>query len=227
MSDSIANKQQAVFDKTQVYGLEEAVSLVKQTAKAKFDESLDLAVMLGIDSRKSDQQVKRALVLPKGLGKTVKIAVFADGPEAREAKDAGADVVGMEDLAKSMTDGQSSYDLVIATPSSMKVVGRLGPILGPKGLMPNPKLGTVTQKVAQAVKDGRAGRLQFKADKGGVVHCSVGRVGFDVVDLVENIRAIVEDLRKAKPATSKGVYIKKVVLSSTMGCGIQVKLSDI
>ncbi|MEY4055578.1 MAG: hypothetical protein RL519_913 [Pseudomonadota bacterium] len=204
------------------YALTEAIGIVKKAATAKFDESVDLAVNLGIDAKKSDQNVRGSVVLPAGTGKSVRVAVFAQGDKAAAAKAAGAEVVGMDDLAESIKAGKIDFDVVIASPDTMRVVGQLGQILGPRGLMPNPKVGTVTADVAQAVKNAKAGQVQFRADKGGVVQCTVGRVSFTPEQLQQNIAALVEALNKAKPATSKGVYLRKVSVSSTMGPGIRV-----
>jgi len=204
------------------YALTEAIGIVKKAATAKFDESVDLAVNLGIDTEKSDQNVRGSVVLPAGTGKSVRVAVFAQGDKAAAAKAAGAEVVGMDDLAESIKAGKIDFDVVIASPDTMRVVGQLGQILGPRGLMPNPKVGTVTADVAQAVKNAKAGQVQFRADKGGVVQCTVGRVSFTPEQLQQNIAALVEALNKAKPATSKGVYLRKVSVSSTMGPGIRV-----
>ena len=204
------------------YALTEAIGIVKKVATAKFDESVDLAVNLGIDAKKSDQNVRGSVVLPAGTGKSVRVAVFAQGDKAAAAKAAGAEVVGMDDLAESIKAGKIDFDVVIASPDTMRVVGQLGQILGPRGLMPNPKVGTVTADVAQAVKNAKAGQVQFRADKGGVVQCTVGRVSFTPEQLQQNIAALVEALNKAKPATSKGVYLRKVSVSSTMGPGIRV-----
>jgi large subunit ribosomal protein L1 len=200
----------------------EALQLAKEAGTARFDESIDLAVNLGIDPRKSDQNVRGAVVLPHGLGKTKTVAVFAQGDAAQAAKEAGADIVGFEDLAERVKNGDIAFDVVIATPDAMRLVGQLGPILGPKGLMPNPKTGTVTFDVATAVKQAKAGQVQFRADKGGVVHCSVGRKSFPIEALAENILAVIDALQKAKPAAVKGVYLKKVYVSPTMGPAVEV-----
>lgn len=205
-----------------VYSTEEAVTLLNDLSKVKFKESIDVAVNLGIDSRKSDQVVRGASVLPKGTGKTVRVAVFTQGANAEAAKAAGADVVGMDDLAEQVQKGEFNFDVVIASPDAMRVVGRLGTILGPRGLMPNPKVGTVTPDVAQAVTNAKSGQVRYRADKAGIVHCSIGQVGFDANAVKENLIHLLADLKKAKPASSKGVYIKKVTLSSTMGPGLIV-----
>ncbi len=204
------------------YALDEALKLVKETANAKFDESVDVAVVLGIDAKKSDQAVRGSVVLPAGTGKTVRIAVFAQGAKADEAKAAGADIVGFDDLGAKIKGGFMDFDVVIASPDAMRVVGQLGQILGPRGLMPNPKVGTVTPDVAQAVRNAKAGQVQFRADKAGIVHCTVGRASFDADRLKTNIAALVDALNKAKPASSKGIYLKKVALSSTMGIGVRI-----
>lgn len=204
------------------YVLGEALKLVKETANAKFDESIDVAVVLGIDAKKSDQAVRGSVVLPAGTGKSVRVAVFAQGAKAEEATAAGADVVGFDDLAARVKGGFMDFDVVIASPDAMRVVGQLGQILGPRGLMPNPKVGTVTPDVALAVKNAKAGQVQFRADKAGIVHCTVGRASFDAGRLKTNIAALVEALNKAKPASSKGIYLKKVALSSTMGIGVRI-----
>jgi large subunit ribosomal protein L1 len=207
--------------------LMEALRLAKEAATARFDESIDLAVNLGIDPRKSDQNVRGAVVLPHGLGKTKTVAVFAQGEAAQAAKEAGADIVGFEDLAERVKNGDIAFDVVIATPDAMRLVGQLGPILGPKGLMPNPKTGTVTFDVATAVKQAKAGQVQFRADKGGVVHCSVGRKSFPIEALAENVLAVIDALQKAKPAAVKGVYLKRVYVSPTMGPAIEVALESL
>jgi large subunit ribosomal protein L1 len=209
-------------DRTKAYPLPDALTLVKETATARFDESVDVVVNLGIDARKSDQLVRGALVLPNGTGKTSRVAVFAQGANAEAAKTAGADIVGFEDLAEQIKGGMMDFDVVIATPDAMRIVGALGQILGPRGLMPNPKVGTVTPNVAEAVKNAKAGQVQYRTDKAGIVHCTIGRASFSVDALKGNLLALVEALNKAKPASSKGVYLKKVSVSSTMGVGIRV-----
>ncbi len=209
-------------DRTKAYPLPDALTLVKETATAKFDESVDVVVNLGIDARKSDQLVRGALVLPNGTGKTSRVAVFAQGANAEAAKTAGADIVGFEDLAEQIKGGMMDFDVVIATPDAMRIVGALGQILGPRGLMPNPKVGTVTPNVAEAVKNAKAGQVQYRTDKAGIVHCTIGRASFSVDALKGNLLALVEALNKAKPASSKGVYLKKVSVSSTMGVGVRV-----
>jgi len=200
----------------------EALQLIKETATAKFDESVDVSVNLGIDARKSDQMVRGSVVLPKGTGKTVRVAVFAQGANAEAAKTAGADIVGFDDLAADVKAGKMDFDVVIATPDAMRIVGQLGQILGPRGLMPNPKVGTVTPNVAEAVKNAKAGQVQYRTDKGGIVHCTIGRASFAPDDLKVNLLALVEALNKAKPAASKGIYMKKLSVSSTMGVGVRV-----
>ncbi|GBG16017.1 large subunit ribosomal protein L1 [Novimethylophilus kurashikiensis] len=212
----------AKVDRTKAYSLDEALSLVKETATAKFDESVDAVVNLGIDARKSDQLVRGALVLPHGTGKTSRVAVFAQGVNADAAKAAGADIVGFEDLAEQIKGGMMDFDVVIATPDAMRIVGALGQILGPRGLMPNPKVGTVTPNVAEAVKNAKAGQVQYRTDKAGIIHCTIGRASFGVDALKGNLLALVEALNKAKPASSKGVYLKKMSVSSTMGAGVRV-----
>ena len=209
------------------YTLEEALTLVKEFAKAKFRESVDVAVTLGIDPRKSDQAVRGATVLPNGTGKSVRVAVFAQGENAEKAKQAGADIVGFDDLAEQVKGGQMDFDVVIATPDAMRVVGQLGRILGPRGLMPNPKVGTVTPDVEGAVKNAKAGQVRYRADKAGIVHCPIGRADFDINALRENLQALLDDLNKAKPAASKGVYMKRVTVSSTMGPGVTVDQASI
>lgn len=210
-----------------LYGLKDAIELVKSCASAKFDESFDVAVQLGIDPRKSDQVVRGACVLPAGTGKTVRVAVFTQGAKAEEAKAAGADIVGFDDLAEQVKGGFMDFDVVIASPDAMRVVGRLGQILGPRGLMPNPKVGTVTPNVAQAVKNAKAGQVQFRADKAGIVHAPIGRASFEADKLESNLKALIEALNKAKPAATKGVYMKKVAISSTMGVGVRVDMSTL
>ena len=209
-------------DHSKVYSLLDALEIVKKTATAKFDESVDIAVNLGIDAKKSDQTVRGSVVLPAGTGKTVRVAVFAQGEKAENALAAGADIVGFEDLAEQIKSGKIDFDVVIASPDAMRIVGQLGQILGPRGLMPNPKVGTVTPDVVGAVKNAKAGQVQYRADKGGVVQCTIGRASFSLDDLKQNTLALVEALNKSKPATSKGIYLKKMAVSSTMGVGVQV-----
>jgi large subunit ribosomal protein L1 len=210
------------IDRTKAYPVMEALQLVKETATAKFDESVDVAVNLGIDARKSDQMVRGSVVLPKGTGKSVRVAVFAQGANVEAAKAAGADIVGFEDLAADIKAGKMDFDVVIATPDAMRVVGQLGQILGPRGLMPNPKVGTVTPNVSEAVKNAKAGQVQYRTDKAGIIHCTIGRASFAADDLKVNLQALVEALQKAKPSASKGIYLKKMSVSSTMGVGIRV-----
>ena len=214
--------QQGKIDSTKLYALADALTLVKESATAKFDESIDVAVQLGVDAKKSDQ-----VVLPNGTGKTKRVAVFAQGAKAEEAKAAGADIVGMDDLAAQVKAGDMPFDVVIAAPDAMRVVGTLGQILGPRGLMPNPKVGTVTPDVATAVKNAKAGQVQFRVDKAGIVHGTIGRRSFDNDKLQGNLAALVDALNKAKPATSKGVYLRKVAVSSTMGVGVRVDTQTI
>jgi large subunit ribosomal protein L1 len=204
------------------YSIDEALGLVKQFANAKFDEAVDVSVNLGVDATKSDQQVRGSTVLPHGTGKSVRVAVFTQGKNADAAREAGADIVGMDDLAAQVKAGQLNFDVVIASPDAMRVVGQLGQILGPRGLMPNPKVGTVTPDVAGAVRNAKAGQVRFRTDKGGVIHCTIGKASFDSEKLKDNLHALLHDLQRAKPAASKGVYLKRVSLSSTMGPGVPV-----
>jgi len=215
------------IDSTKVYVIDEALSLVKEFATAKFPESIDVSVNLGVDPRKSDQVVRGSTVLPNGTGKTVRVAVFAQGENAEKAKAAGADVVGFEDLAETVKGGQLDFDVVIATPDAMRVVGQLGQILGPRGLMPNPKVGTVTTDVENAVQNAKAGQVRYRTDKAGIIHCPIGRADFEVPALKENLAALLNDLKKAKPAASKGQYVKKLTVSSTMGPGVSVDRGSI
>ena len=214
-------------DSNKLYPIGDALELVKQHATAKFDESIDVAVQLGIDAKKSDQVVRGAVVMPNGTGKTKRVAVFAQGAKAEEAKAAGADVVGMDDLAAQVKAGNLNFDVVIASPDTMRIVGTLGQVLGPRGLMPNPKVGTVTPDVATAVRNAKAGQVQFRVDKAGIVHATIGRRSFDSAKLQGNLQALVEALNKAKPASSKGIYLRKVALSSTMGVGARVDVATI
>lgn len=218
---------QSKVDRNKIYAVEEALNLVKETATAKFDESVDAVINLGIDARKSDQLIRGALVLPNGTGKSKRVAVFAQGAAAEAAKAAGADIVGFEDLAEQVKGGMLDFDVAIATPDAMRVVGTLGQVLGPRGLMPNPKVGTVTPDVATAVKNAKAGQVQYRTDKGGIVHCTIGRASFSVDALKANLAALIDALNKAKPASSKGVYLKKVSVSSTMGAGIRVDQANL
>lgn len=212
----------AKVDRLQAYEFENAVSLIKEFATAKFNESIDVAVQLGVDPKKSDQVVRGSVVLPAGTGRTMRVAVFASGDKAEQAKAAGADIVGMEDLAEQIKGGDMPFDIVIASPDTMRIVGALGQILGPRGLMPNPKVGTVTPDVATAVKNAKAGQVQYRTDKAGIIHATIGRKSFSDEDLKSNLLALIDALNKAKPATSKGVYLRKVSLSSTMGAGVRV-----
>lgn len=221
----MTRRRRAIMDKIdpeKIYPVDEAVSLLTECAGAKFKESFDVAVNLGVDPRKSDQAVRGATTLPHGTGKDVRVAVFAQGEAADKASAAGADIVGFDDLADSIKGGNLDFDVVIATPDAMRVVGQLGKVLGPRGLMPNPKTGTVTPDVETAVKNAKAGQVQYRADRGGIVHGSVGQVGFEAAHIKENIAALINDLRKSKPASAKGVYLKKVTLSTTMGPGLTV-----
>jgi len=217
----------ARVDRQKAYAADEALGLVKDLASAKFVESVDAAINLGIDPKKSDQVVRGSTVLPNGTGKQVRIAVFAQGANAEAAKAAGADVVGMDDLAERIQGGDLNFDVVIASPDAMRVVGKLGQVLGPRGLMPNPKVGTVTQDVAGAVNNARAGQVRYRADRGGTIHCAIGNVSFDVQALRQNLAALIADLNKAKPASAKGVYLKKVSVSSTMGPGVVIDHSTL
>ena len=209
------------------YGFAEAVDNLKVNAKVKFLESVDVAVNLGVDARKSDQNVRGATLLPKGTGKTVRVAVFAQGDNAEKAKEAGADIVGFEDLAEKVKAGELEFDVVIATPDAMRVVGQLGQILGPRGLMPNPKVGTVTPDVVKAVENAKAGQVRYRTDKNGIIHCSIGKIDFAAGDLEANLVALITDLKKAKPANAKGVYLKKITISTTMGPGLTIDQSSI
>lgn len=211
----------------QFYPLDDALSLIKELASAKFSETVEVSINLGVDPRKSDQVVRGSTVLPKGSGRTTRVAVFAQGDNVDKAKAAGADIVGFEDLAEQIKAGELNFDVVIATPDAMRVVGQLGQILGPRGLMPNPKVGTVTPDVEKAVQNAKAGQVQFRADKAGIVHCPIGKVEFSVGDLQENLLALLSDLNKAKPAAAKGIYLQKLTISSTMGPGIPVDQTSI
>ncbi|UDM15797.1 50S ribosomal protein L1 [Vogesella sp. XCS3] len=215
----------AQVDRNKLYAVEEAISMVKGAATAKFDESIDIAVNLGVDPRKSDQVVRGSVVLPRGTGKSVRVAVFAQGANAEAAKAAGAEVVGFDDLAEQVKAGNLNFDVVIASPDAMRVVGQLGQILGPRGLMPNPKVGTVTPNVAEAVKNAKAGQVQYRTDKAGIIHATIGRASFEVEALRENFAALVDALVKAKPAAAKGQYLKKIAVSSTMGVGVRVDVA--
>ena len=217
----------AQVDRSKVYPLSEALALVKQTATAKFDESVDVSINLGVDAKKSDQTVRGSVVLPQGTGKTVRVAVFAQGDMAQAAKAAGADIVGFDDLLAEVKAGKMDFDVVIATPDAMRIVGQLGQILGPRGLMPNPKVGTVTPDPATAVKNAKAGQVQYRTDKAGIVQCTIGRASFSEAALKENFLVLVDAINKAKPATSKGIYLKKLSVSSTMGVGIRIDQSNL
>ena len=222
---SIAKRYKAIaakVDRAKLYPLADAMKIVKDNATAKFNESIDVAINLGIDAKKTDQTVRGSVVLPAGTGKTVRVAVFAQGDKAQAAKDAGADIVGLDDLAAEIKGGKMDFDVVIATPDTMRVVGQLGQILGPRGLMPNPKVGTVTQDVAAAVKNAKAGQVQYRADKTGIVQCTIGRASFTVDALVENMKALLDAVNKSRPTGIKGIYLKKVSVSSTMGVGVRV-----
>jgi large subunit ribosomal protein L1 len=226
----VAKRVKAWADKIQpgkTYPIDEAIGLVKEFAKAKFSESVDVAVNLGIDASKSDQQVRGSTVMPHGIGKTVRVAVFTSGKNQDAARAAGADIVGLEDLAEKVKAGEMNFDVVVASPDAMRVVGQLGQILGPRGLMPNPKVGTVTPNVAEAVKNAKAGQVRYRSDKAGVVHCTIGKADFDSAKLKENLSALLQDLQKAKPAAAKGIYLKKISVSSTMGPGVPVEASSL
>ncbi len=221
----VTKRAKAIAEKLEpgkVYAVDEALALLKDMPKTKFDESVDVSVNLGVDPRKSDQAVRSATVLPHGTGKTIRVAVFTQGANADAAKEAGADVVGMDDLADEVKKGNMDFDVVIASPDAMRVVGTLGQILGPRGLMPNPKVGTVTPDVATAVKNAKGGQVRYRTDKAGIIHCPIGKVGFEVNALRENLEALLADLVKAKPSSAKGVFMKKVTVSSTMGPGISI-----
>ena len=227
MASKRLNTIKAKVDRAKLYALPDALTLLKEVATAKFDESVDVAINLGVDARKSDQLVRGSVVLPKGTGKSVRVAVFAQGDAAKAAQEAGADIVGFDDLAAEIKGGKMDFDVVIASPDAMRVVGQLGQILGPRGLMPNPKVGTVTPDVATAVKNAKAGQVQYRTDKGGIVQCTIGRASFSVDALRENLLVLVDALNKAKPAAAKGVYLKKISVSSTMGVGIRVDQSSL
>jgi len=226
----LGKKKQAVRDKIdsqKVYEINAALDLVKELATAKFLESIDIAVNLGVDPRKSDQVVRGSTVLPNGTGKTVRVAVFAQGENADKATAAGADIVGFEDLAETIKGGEMNFDVVIATPDAMRVVGQLGQVLGPRGLMPNPKVGTVTADVTTAVKNAKSGQVRYRTDKAGIIHCAIGRVDFEVGALKENLETLLADLKKAKPASAKGAYFKKMTVSSTMGPGVSIDRASV
>lgn len=221
----LTKRQKAIrekVDRSKIYEVEAAMALLKSLPKAKFTESVDVAVNLGVDPRKSDQVVRGSTVLPHGTGKTVRVAVFAQGANADKAKAAGADIVGFEDLAESIKQGNMDFDVVIASPDAMRIVGQLGQILGPRGLMPNPKVGTVTPDVEGAVKNAKSGQVRYRTDKAGIIHCQIGNVEFEPAKLKENLEALLADLRKAKPSTSKGQYFRKVTVSTTMGPGVVI-----
>lgn len=227
---NVSKKQKKVNEKIEsgkLYKIAEAVDILETFASKKFSESIDVCINLGVDPKKSDQVVRSSTNLPKGTGKTVRVAVFAQGDNAEKAKKAGADIVGYDDLAATIKSGELNFDVLIATPDAMRLVGQLGQILGPRGLMPNPKVGTVTMNVEGAVNDAKAGQVRYRTDKNGIIHCSLGKVGFSASDVTENLQALLIDLKKAKPASSKGVYIKKVTLTSTMGPGLTIDLSSI
>lgn len=217
----------AEVDRNKSYQINEALDLVKKQATAKFNESIDIAVNLGIDARKSDQAVRGSVVLPQGTGKTTRVAVFAQGPNAEAAKAAGADIVGFDDLAEKIKSGFLDFDVVIASPDAMKVVGPLGQVLGPRGLMPNPKVGTVTPNVAEAVRNAKAGQVQYRADKAGIIQCTIGRASFTTEALLDNLKTLISALNKSKPATSKGIYLRKISISSTMGLGVRIDQSSL
>lgn len=216
-----------VGDRSRPRSLEEALKLIKDVASAKFDESVEIAINLGVDPRKSDQVVRGATVLPHGTGTLVRVALFADGADAEKGRAAGADVVGLDDLAEQIKQGNINFDVAIATPATMRVVGQLGQILGPRGLMPNPKVGTVTTDVATAVRNAKAGQVRYRTDKAGIIHCAVGKASFELTALKENCEAVLADLRKAKPSTSKGIYLRQIRISSTMGPGISVDRASV
>lgn len=226
----LTKRMQALQGKVEagkVYPALDALNIVKSAATAKFDESIDVAIQLGIDPRKSDQAVRGAVVMPEGTGKTVRVAVFTQGANADAAREAGADIVGFDDLAAKVKAGELDFDVVIASPDAMRVVGQLGQILGPRGLMPNPKVGTVTPNVAQAVKNAKAGQVQFRADKAGIIHAPIGRASFEAERLQKNLAALIEQLNKLKPASAKGQYLRKVAVSSTMGLGVRVDIGSV
>ena len=222
MASKRYNALRARINRDKTYPVQEALKFVKEGATAKFNESVDVSINLGIDASKSDQTVRGSIVLPQGTGKSVRVAVFAQGDRAQQAKAAGADIVGFEDLANEIKGGKIEFDVVIATPDAMRVVGQLGQVLGPRGLMPNPKVGTVTQDVVAAIKNARAGQIQYRADKAGIVQCTIGRASFSVEALVENLKALVDAVNKSRPTGVKGIFLKKVSVSSTMGVGVRV-----
>ncbi len=226
----LSKRQKVINEKVELgklYGFDEAIDLLKSLPASKFDESVDISVNLGIDSRKSDQNVRGACVLPNGTGKTVRVAVFAQGENAAKATEAGADIVGFDDLAAQIKGGDLNFDVVIATPDAMRVVGQLGQILGPRGLMPNPKVGTVTPDVVTAVNNAKSGQVRFRADKGGIVHCSIGKIGFDTSKLQGNLETLLINLQKAKPSSAKGIYLQKISVSTTHGPGLAIEQASI
>jgi large subunit ribosomal protein L1 len=226
----LSKRARAIREKIEAgkqYGVEEAFTLLKELSTVKFSESVDVSINLGVDPRKSDQVVRGSTVLPNGTGKTIRVAVFAQGANADAAKEAGADIIGFEDLAADVKAGNMDFDVVIATPDAMKVVGQLGQILGPRGLMPNPKVGTVTPNVAEAVENAKAGQVRYRTDKAGIIHCPIGKVGFEPAALKQNLEALLVDLKKAKPSAAKGVYLKKITVSSTMGPGLTLDQSSL
>ncbi|MFK5985808.1 MAG: 50S ribosomal protein L1 [Pseudomonadota bacterium] len=230
ISKKLSKRQQAIQEKItigKIYDINDAITLLKDLPAVKFDQSVEVAVNLGVDPRKSDQVVRGATVLPNGTGKTVRVAVFAQGENAKKAQDAGADIVGFDDLAAQIKGGDLNFDVVIATPDAMRVVGQLGQILGPRGLMPNPKVGTVTADVATAVNNAKAGQVRFRADKAGIIHCGLGKLSFENASIIGNLEALLIDLVKAKPASAKGVYVKKISLSSTQGPGLTIEQSTL
>jgi len=222
MASKRYNAMRTRIDRDKTYAVHDALKFVKEGATAKFNESVDVSINLGIDASKSDQTVRGSIVLPQGTGKSVRVAVFAQGDKAQQAKDAGADIVGFEDLANDIKGGKMDFDVVIATPDAMRVVGQLGQVLGPRGLMPNPKVGTVTPDVAAAIKNARAGQIQYRADKAGIVQCTIGRASFTVDALAQNLKALVDAVNKSRPTGVKGIFLKKVSVSSTMGVGVRV-----
>ncbi|MFT4059207.1 MAG: 50S ribosomal protein L1 [Legionella sp.] len=226
----VTKKQKKILEvikPNHLYTATEAITILKQFASIKFRESIDISVNLGVDPRKSDQVVRSSTNLPKGTGKTVRVAVFAQGDNATKAKEAGADIVGFEDLAEKIKGGVMDFDVVIATPDAMRIVGQLGQILGPRGLMPNPKVGTVTTNVEAAVKDAKSGQVRYRTDKNGIIHCTIGKIDFTPEDIIENIVALIGDLKKAKPSSSKGQYLKKISLSTTMGPGLTIDITSL
>lgn len=227
---NISKRKKIILSKVspnKTYTVQEAFQLLKELPRVKFNESIDISVNLGIDSRKSEQAIRGALVLPKGTGKKVKVAAFTTSSHVAAAEKAGADIIGLDDLAEKIKAGEMNFDVIVATPDAMKVVGQLGQILGPRGLMPNPKEGTVTPDIATAIKNAKSGQVRYRADKAGIIHCSIGKVDFDVADLTANFEAIIQALKKAKPTTAKGVYLKKITVSSTMGPGLRIDLSGV